>query len=188
MLREWREEKKKPKRHKLNFGWMVFNCQKINSYKNDRPLIALCALSSLWYVCFVVVVFFSFRSSQPGDNFSLFFCPVSIQFTLFFCSLSLSICFRWSSANGVTIAPVLVIVHSFINIVFTLMESFCMTTSFLLRCYCCCSLLSLYTFPLDDFLSLNSLYFRNDAHFSPPMDFNSLRMNWRIIICMHTTV
>lgn len=170
---------------------MVFNCQKINSYKNDRPLIALCALSSLWYVCFVVVVFFSFRSSQPGDNFSLFFCPVSIQFTLFFCSLSLylfpMIISKWCNNSTSSRYRSFIYKHCF-YICKSLMESFCMTTSFLLRCYCCCSLLSLYTFPLDDFLSLNSLYFRNDAHFSPPMDFNSLRMNWRIIICMHTTV
>lgn len=104
-------------------------------------------------------------------------------FFLFFLLLFLDL-LRWSPANGVTIAPVLVIVHSFINIVFTFANHwwslFLVVTS--------CSLFSLCTARCSWWLfsSSLSLYFRNKAHFPPPVDFNSLWMNLRVIIRMHT--
>lgn len=133
------------------------------------------------FVRLSLAIIFPFFSAQFQFN-SLCFFALSLSLYLFPMIIS-----KWCNNSTSSRYRSFIYKHCF-YICKSLMESFCMTTSFLLRCYCCCSLLSLYTFPLDDFLSLNSLYFRNDAHFSPPMDFNSLRMNWRIIICMHTTV
>lgn len=123
----------------------------------------------------------------------LFFSFVCLGLTIIFPFFQLLFfCFRFVAmiiskwCNNSTRSRYRLFVRSFIYkhcfyICKSLMESvfFAMITIFLLRC---CSLFSMCT-ALDDFLSL-SLYFRSNAHFSPPMDFTSLWMNLQLI-CMH---
>lgn len=182
MIAKWEcRGRRKNETNWISVEWFSIAKKCTHSYKNDRPLITFGALLSptptflLMYVfLFLLPIFFvSFVLLSAWRQF----------FPLFFLLLFLDL-LRWSPANGVTIAPVLVIVHSFINIVFTFANHwwslFLVVTS--------CSLFSLCTARCSWWLfsSSLSLYFRNKAHFSPPMDFNSLWMNLRVIIRMHT--